>query len=273
MKSIVALVKTFRGEEFIRAMTLSIYPHVDKIVFVNSALSWTGGKGNTCYEEISKMMKEDGLKDKIISMECTTTDQLQQCDYGYQWIKKNLEADYVMLIDTDEVWDNENMIRAKAFIEMNPSHLSYRSHIYTYIKSPLYRLDPIEELEPVVFVNTKLPNLGISFRSCDIPFVRIPDVIFHHYVHVRKNFNTVLEKIVTSHSSESEQYQDMSEWIPQVWNKLPQVEGTWREGFHPNVKYKGNWKGIREISRKEMPAVLLDNYFPILEQFGIRRES
>ena len=120
-------------------------------------------------------------------------------------------------------------------------------------------------------MNTYQPDLGTNFRACDMNFHVIPDVYFHHYVHVRKDFNTVLEKIITSHASEGDPYQDMSRWIPEVWNKLPHIEGEWAEkGFHPNAKFRHLWRGIRQITPEEMPRVLREHNFPILEQFGIR---
>ena len=271
MRSFVALCKTFRGSEWIMPMTMSIYPHVEKLVFVNSEVSWTGGRGNTCKPVIKEMQRTMDPEHKIISLDLDTTDQFLQCEHGYQWILNHERPDFVLLADTDEIWNDADLIKAKDYIEKNPNYDAYRHNIYTYIKHPLYRIDPIECLQPVSFVNTYQPNLGTNFRACDMNFHVIPDVYFHHYVHVRKEFNTVLEKIITSHASEGDPYQDMSRWIPEVWNKLPHIEGEWAEkGFHPNAKFRHLWRGIRQITPEEMPRVLREHNFPILEQFGIR---
>ena len=90
MKSICALVKTFRGEEFVKPMIYSIFDFVEKIVFVNSETSWIGGKGNTCKKEIKEMQehidrtnKEKScniITDKIVSLDFDTTDQIAQCE-------------------------------------------------------------------------------------------------------------------------------------------------------------------------------------------------
>jgi hypothetical protein len=273
VRSFCSLTKTFRGEEWLPAMILALYPHCEKLVFVNSEVSWTGGKGNTCKPVIAEMMRTMDSERKIVSLDFDTTSQLDQCERGYQWIKENLHCDFTLLADSDEIFDESDILRAKAYIEKYPTHMAYRNKMYTYVKHPLYRLDPIESLHPVTFVNTEMPTLGKNFRSCDLPYVTMEDVYLHHYVHVRKDFNTVLEKIITSHVSEGDAYQDMSDWIPNVWNKLPEIEGHWRQGWHPNVRFKGNWTGIRKIGVDEMPAVFRHNDFPILEQFGIRRAS
>jgi hypothetical protein len=277
---IIALCKTFRGEEWLEPMILSIYPYVDKIVFVNSDLSWSGRRGNTCIDEIERVKNEMDSEDKIVSIHFNTLNQFEQCMQGYLYIKNNFKCDYVIHVDTDEIWDDVDLERAIDFLEKNPGHKAYRSNIYTYIKSPLWRVAPIEPLTPVVFTNITLSDLGKADRSCDLPYVVMHDgegrILYHHYVYVRENFNTVLEKIITSHVSENVQYQPMDKWIPEVWNKFPKLSGEWLEGFHPNAEkrngnylYKRNWMGVAKITKKDMPRVLREGNFPILEQFGI----
>lgn len=289
---IVALCKTFAGEEWIRPMTMSIYPYVDKIVFVNSEISWTGRKGNTCKpiiygmkdgilkklnrlevrrkKHINILESKIDIENKIISLNYDTVNQSRQCQLGYKYIQKHIPCDYVMLIDTDEVWDDYDMQEAIKFIKKNPEYPTYRTAIYTYIKSPYWRIAPIESLKPVSFVSAKLESLGDNARCCDLPSVLIEreqniPVYYHHFVYVRKDFNTVLEKIVSSHVSERANYVDMSKWIPEVWNKLPEVGG--RVGFHPAVGFQRNWLGIERIRREQLPRVLREQNFPIMEGF------
>jgi hypothetical protein len=276
---ISALCKTFRGEEWIKAMTMAIYPYMDKIVFVNSEKSWSGRSGNTCKPEIDDMKLNSDPNNKIISLNCDTIDQFAQCMHGYRWIQNNLKSDYVMLIDTDEIWDDHDLKVALDFIKnRHPGCESYRNSIFTYIKSPLYQVNPIEPLKPVTFVRGDLDNLGKEPRCCDLPYKLIIDegikegdnaVYYHHYVYVRKKFNTVLEKIISSHVSEGYEYQDMSVWIEEVWKEIPKLSGHWKEGFHPCLGFKKNWLGIYEIKRADMPRVLRNNNFPILEQYGV----
>jgi hypothetical protein len=270
---IVAMCKTFAGSEFLAPMLLSIYPFIDRIVFINSSTSWIGGKGNTCIKEIDALKNIDRYN-KVISLDYDTTDQLAQCRYGFEFIKKNLNADYILLCDTDEVWDHSDLERALNFIHARPNHKVYRCQMKTYIKNPLYRLTNIEMCKPVVFVNARLSvdDMARDFRCGDLPGIIIPGVFMHHFIHVRKDFNSVFEKIIASHASEGDTYQDMSRWITEVWNRLPDLTGEWKaKGFHPNSRYPGSWKGIEVVSPDEWPSVLQNNSFPILEQFGIVR--
>lgn len=256
--NIVALYKTFRGEEFLEASIRSIYDRVHKIVLVNSEISWTGRKGNTCKEVIKKFVDTEN---KLISIDCDTSNQLEQCDIGFQYIKYHFDCDFVMLIDTDEVWDNKNLDSAIKCLEDDPRHdVVYRVGIYTYIKSPYYRVTPIEPLKPVVFVSTKRNYLGSSQRCHGLESVTMQtkdklSIFYHHFVYVRKDFNTVLEKIISSHVSENREYQDMSEWIPQVWNRLPRLQGKWKDGFHPAIGFQGHWSKLEKVELKSLPEV------------------
>ena len=251
---------------------LSIYNYVSKIVIINSNVSWTGWKGNTCIAEIDKLKNID-TQNKIVSLRYDTTDQTAQVDYGFTWIKKNLRADYAMILDSDEVWDDSDLVRALDYIHARPNRKVYRCQMRTYIKHPLYRLSNIELCQPVVFVNAKLPDMGGGWRANNLEGPVMPGVFFHHFIHVRKDFNSVFEKIITSHASEGYAYQNMGEWIPQVWDKLPELTGKWKAGFHPNTEYPASWKGIEVISKDQLPNVLKNNSFDILERFGIMTEE
>jgi hypothetical protein len=276
--NLVALCKTFRGDEWLLPMTLAIYPYISKIVFVNSEISWSGRHGNHCKKVINEMKETIDPDDKIISLDFDTINQFEQDWHGYKWIEENLNADYVMLVDTDEIWDDHDLKVAKNHIEMHPEFDTYKTNIYTYIKSPLYRVDPIEPLQPVSFIRMGLEDLGGHARCCDPKFkARLvldegdsnSKIFYHHYVYVRNEFNTVLEKIITSHVSEHRYYYPMDVWIPEVWNKLPNLEGIWKTGFHPAEKFRRNWKGVKEISPDVMPRILRVENFPILKQFGV----
>lgn len=271
---IVALCKTFGGYEWVEPMIMSIYDHVDKIVFVNSEISWIGRLGNTCKPLIDKFKKTKDKEDKIISLDYNSIDQLDQCEYGYRYIQENLNCDFVMLIDTDEVWDDFHLNNAKTFLDKHPMYYAYTSALYTYIKSPFYRIMPVEPMRPVVFISPNLKSLGKHSRCFDVDYKvdmdimvdpplkqGTPAIAFHHYVYVRNDFNTILEKIISSHVSENRYYEDMSWWIPEIWNNIPNVPTKYKDGFHPAIGFNGNWKKVEIIDKSLMPRVLRENNF------------
>lgn len=271
---IVALIKTWSGEEWLKASVLSILKHVDKVVLLTSDVSWIGHRGNPSIPMIEEIMKLHNQNNKIIHINYDEPNQLKHCQYGYEWIKKNFpDTDYIFLGDSDEIWDDQNMITFKNYVLHNPQYDAYRVNIYTYIKSPLFRIDPVEPLKPVSMISTRIPNMGTEARACTIkPFVCIPDVYYHHYVFVRMHFNHVLEKLVQSHTSEKQPYEDMSQWIPNVWNTIPNVPKSWTEkrgGFHPAIGFGRNWKSIKVINKNEVPRILHNSNMPIAKKFGL----
>lgn len=259
---IVALCKTFAGEEWIEAMTKSIYPFIEKIVFVNSELSWNGRKGNTCKSEIKKMQASN-IGDKIISLDFDTINQAEQCNAGFDYVKENYSCDIIMFVDTDEVWDNANLQHAIRFIENKNGQEAFKVSMYTYIKSPYWRVTPVEPLKPVCFVRSKVENLGRLSRGVELRAKLIPNCYFHHFVYVRKNFNTILEKIITSNVSENTKYEDMSVWIPKIWNSLP--SGV---NIHPSIGHQHFWKSLVKVDKNQLPEILQSESFEITERYN-----
>lgn len=272
--NIVALCKTFKGDEFIEPMIRSIHDYVDKIVFINSEISWVNNmRGNTCKKEI-KRVKEDMNSEKIVSIDYNTTNQKEQCMYGFNYIKNNFKnCDFVMLIDTDEVWDKYNLEQAINFLDKRSDHDKvYRSRLYTYIKMVNYRVEPMEAMRPCVFLSSKRLDMGESYRGCHLPSLNMENenkepVAFHHFVYVRNNYNTVLQKVITSNFAEGNKICDMSRWKSDVWNKLPnRLDGEWSSGFHPAVHFKKHWVGIKKIQRRELPEAVVNNE-SLMEKF------
>lgn len=268
---LIALCKTWGGGEWVRAMAMSVAPYVDKIVFVNSEVSWIGRKGNTCKAEIAKLRE---LGDKIVSLDFDTTNQTEQIQYGLDYIKQTFQCTHLMLIDTDEVWDSVDMEKAVAFIKSNPDVGGYQARMESYIKSPFYRIIPPETNTPTCFVSmsrlipNRRSNTLLGIRAGHIkPRVLIPDVKFHHFAYVRNDFNTVLEKIFTSHVSEDTRYTDMSVWIPEVWNRLPDAKVN--GGFHPLIGHHHYWQGIAQVTKHDLPQILQTNSLPIMIKYEV----
>jgi len=265
---IVAFLKVWSGEEWIHACVESILPFVEKVVILTSDVSWIGGHGNPSLEKIAEL--KSWYPDRIIHLEHNEPNQLKHCDFAYQWIRENLECDYIQLIDSDELWDKAEYEKAIKFLEENPGHKAYRTQMYTYIKSPYFRIDPPEALKPVCFIRPDLEDMGAEPRGCGIlPFVTMEDVWCHHFVFVRYHFNKVLEKLVQSHVSEKQPYEEMQIWIPEIWNKLPNYnEELYPKGFHPAIGFGRNWKSIKVMSLSELPEVLQQKKYRSILSYG-----
>ena len=65
---IVALYKTFSGNEFIEDSLNSIYNYVEKIVCVNSNISWSNSVGNTVHSKVMDWKNKYDIENKIINL-------------------------------------------------------------------------------------------------------------------------------------------------------------------------------------------------------------
>lgn len=259
---IVALIKTWSGQEWLKACIDSIYPHVYKIVLLTSDISWIGGRDNPSIPVIEDIEQHNDPDQKIIHINHDEPNQMKHCMYAYSYIKNSLDCDYVQLIDSDELWSNADYKKAIEFLTANPDYNAYRTNMYTYVKSALYRVDPPEPLKPVCFIKPNLPDMGMEPRGCAIkPFIMMPDVWCHHFVFVRAHFNHVLEKLIQSHVSEKQPYESMDRWIPEVWNKLPNYnKSMFPNGAHPAIGFGAHWKRLKQIEIKELPECLFSKY-------------
>ena len=104
---VIALIKTFSGEEWLYPCLNSIYDYMTKIVMVHSLVSWTGIKADRVRPVAAQWKAEYDQEGKLVEITVEEKDQRQQCDIGYQYIKKNFLCDYVMLVDLDEIWEKE----------------------------------------------------------------------------------------------------------------------------------------------------------------------
>lgn len=253
---IIALYKVWSGEEWLEASVESIEPFVKKIIILTSDVSWIGGKENPSLPIVQKIAEK--YIDKVVHLRHDEPNQIKHCMVGYEYIKKKFQCDYVQLIDSDELWDKINYEKAINFLKKHPDFDAYRTQMYTYIKSPFYRIEPPEPLKPVCFIKPNLPDMGIEPRGCGIhPFIAMPNVWWHHFVFVRYHFNKVLEKLIQSHVSEKQSYESMDKWIPEVWNKLPDWnKQIFPHGFHPAIGFGTNWKSIKKVELKDLPSVL-----------------
>lgn len=258
---IVALYKTFRGEEFVTASLQSIYNSVDKIVMVHSNISWTGQIGNTVLPEVIKWKKEADVFDKIVNLTIDTESISQEEQYkiGFRFITDNIKYDYIMLIDTDEVWEQKDLEKAFTFIKKHPEYNSFSVSMRTYIKSPFYRLTNIEPCKPVVFI--KKGGEGIQgVRGNGIkPRILIPDTFFHHFAYVRKDDKSVFEKIISSTFADGLELVDLKKWKVEKWRKMPKSTN-----FHTSKGYESYLEGLEVISFTELPQVLQERIYEIV---------
>lgn len=268
---IVAITKTFRGEEFALASLEAIYPYVSKVVYVHSNESWAGRTGNTVIHEISKHPDPER---KIEHIKLNSRDQAAQYQAGYECAEAHYDYDYLMMVDTDEVWARADLEKAIQHLRSNQTAKAFTCNMWSYIKSPFFRVTPKDRLTPVVFIRKGCKIEGI--RGCGlVPKFHMQDVWMHHFCSVRKSLDEVWAKHEDSCGVEKVPKVDKSFWIQQKWNKLPTSNN-----LLPLSNYAHHWESVRVIGIVDLPEVLRSSAFVksfekynFTQKFGISKEN
>jgi len=266
--SVVALYKTWSGEEFVDASMASIYKHVDKIIMVHSNVSWDGTHSeNTVLPVVVAWSIKNDMHGKLINLIYDTQSQPEQYAVGMNYIKNNLQCDYVMLIDTDEVWDEQDLLRSQRYLESpaNRRINAFCCNLHTYVKSPFYRITPPEMCKPTVFVRSNVHEL-LGVRGNKVkPSLVMPDVFMHHFTLVRNNINIIKHKIQLSNIGDGGPSVNINKWLINKWDKLgadPTVSD-----FHISKNFERSWKGIIKITKQDLPEVFQCKDHPMIKKF------
>lgn len=255
---IVAIIKTFRGDEFAVASLESIYHHMTKIVYVHSNVSWTGQKGNTVAPLIEAWKKQYDVADKIVNLYFDSADQNAQYQHALEYAKKHCQYDYKLLIDTDEVWDRQSIAAAIEHAAAHPERDGWYVNMHTYIKSPFYRIEPIDRCKPAVLIKKGLGINGVRGVMTPNSELLPHPIVMHHFCAVRKSLSLVWEKHTNSCSTEAEPMVPKEFWVKNVWNKLPNAED-----LLPLKRHRSAWKRVRQVTLDELPEALRGDPFTL----------
>lgn len=246
---IVALYKGFEGTEFLDASIESIYNVCHKVVFINSDKSWSGQSGNTVHEYVESWKKECDKDDKILNILGTWTDQYEQYMHGIRLCQQNFEFDYFLIIDTDEVWDPANWERAMNVLNSEGNNYdAFSTKMFTYVKNPFYRVEPVEPCAPTAFVKANISDFA-GIRGSAIPKKgHMDNVYFHHFCYVRLDDETIRRKFTNSHIGDKQEHEHRDRWMASVWKRIPSVRN-----FHPTKNCESCWGHVRVIEANELP--------------------
>jgi len=242
----IAIYKTFKGDEFVIPSLESIYEYMDKIIFIHCDKSWTGKTGNTVKDKVLAWTKENDKAGKIVNKSFVDCDQTTS--YNNAWkIAEKIPHDWKLLIDTDEVWDEENLKKLFAASEKVDTDIdAIRVRMHEYIKSPLFRIEPTPPLMPVVLVRNKVKYTAV--RCSEAESKGETEIFFHHFTLVRRTLKEIIEKQQACCDIENEPAVDWELWTKHKWNKLPGA-------FHikPLANHQQAWAKVKVINIKDLP--------------------
>lgn len=261
---VIALYKTFDGEEFVGASLTSIYDHVDAIVMVHSDTSWTGQKGNRVRPVVEAWQELHDYAGKIHHVEHSTTSQEEQYQAGLDYVAAaGLPHSLFLLVDCDEVWDAAHLAAAIDFARTHPLIPAFQVRLAAYIKTPFYQVVPWQGTPTVLLRDgSEAVRTPRAWKARGL--TPIPNVYFHHYTHVRATTQRVLDKINASVvADKGDTLGDLDRWLAEKWGGLPHARD-----LHPFAGRERWWGGVQSVWLDEMPAAvrddasIIDRYLP-----------
>jgi len=250
---ITARFKTFRGHEFAIAAIQSVYKHVDEIILICSETGWTGRQGNTVRPTVEAWVASGGDTDhKVHFVDTDGVTAEEQQTAAQKWMENRPQhPDYVMLIDTDEVWDEEMLARSVDILTRSRNHHdAYFCRCHTYMRSPMYRVTPMAQIRPTVFVRWGVALKGV--RGVELPDrVELPTIHMHHFCSVRESLSEVMAKHRASCGAESQPMVAAEKWVADKWNSLPKGSD-----LLPLTNYAHDWAAVEVVTREQLPATV-----------------
>ena len=242
---IVALYKTFDGEEWIGASLASIYDHVDKIVMVHGRRSWTGEEDNRVKPVVAQWRQWRDTQNKIIEIDTDETTQELQYAAAFGTLDR-LRPDIVWIVDCDEVWAEPEIMEMRRGLADAEIFPAYRASMQTYVKLPFYRVAPPYG-EPMTFFRD-WSWLAKSPRGNKAPSRPLEGAWFHHFTYVRRDWTAVERKLRGSCAADRGE-QIVANWKEAVWDRLPYSVTQ----LHAFQRWRAKWDHIKPIWLGDIP--------------------
>jgi len=249
---IVGICKALTCGDFIPAVLDGMYNLVDEIVFLYPERDWNGNvRVNEVASVVRKWKRENDYALKITELNTELINQEEQYNYVIENVCKELKPDWNFIFDTDEVWEESQLQKLFEIAEKTVYENAIYCKMHTYIKSPLYQIEPCEPCMPCVMVRG-IPGLFRGVRgNMTRPGIGIDHIKFHHFSYVRNNEREVFEKVKLSTAADGLQTVNVSEWILNKWNMLPDATD-----FHTTRYAENYWESVRVIDERELPEAV-----------------
>lgn len=151
---------------------------------------------------------------------------------------KELDTDYVFIIDSDEVWDPEDLKKLMMLSTQNYDIECWVAGVHNYWKTEEYRIDPMESYRVPVLVKKTVKFL--ECRMHDSSITKDSGLIMHHMNYCRSE-EVIKRKLALYNNPHTKTLRPVREgWFDNVWKSwTPEVSDT-MEDLHPTLP--GEWK-------------------------------
>jgi hypothetical protein len=250
MRKFVALTKLHRGGEFLPACLEGIHANTDALVAVFSDSPWRAdlkyGQEN-CTGSLHEFINAHPDY-RVLELHGNYPSEHTQYVAGLEAIKREWGVDAgVMIVDSDEIWNPCDVATLRARVEKFPNVEYYRSGIYAYLRSPLWRVYPREPHHATVALRTPHHPQFTGRFADNKPNLYFEDLSFHHYTYVRADQNEIPAKWHATDSQENSKGDPR--WLETTWNQLPRGKN-----LHYCIGFAHCWQEIEVLSELAMPA-------------------
>lgn len=261
MKQLVALYKTYRGGEWFEASLESVHKHCAGVVVVASDKPWIGVGGDShppenCQAPLERFRQKHPSCETTLIRPGMRLETHQQYRIGLDFIGRMYGPECgVLIVDTDEVWDSDELLELRLAMTEDKNSAVFRSRIWTYLRSPLYRVFPQEKARPVVgLANSNVTTGNSRFANLHALGHQVGDIDcdMHHFGYVRLDPEEIVSKLANTASQDK--VTSRADWKQEVWDELP--EG---ENLHPAKGFERCWGGVKEITADDLPSAVVES--------------
>jgi hypothetical protein len=129
---------------------LSTYACVERVYFFLSSSPWYGDNQAAVIDPAVLSALPDPLGKKEI-VQGTWTNEVEQRNYTLAYAQYS-GFSHGLIVDADEIYESAHLAAALSYVKEHPDVAVWHTNWFTYWKSPLYRIDPIEPYQPPVVV-------------------------------------------------------------------------------------------------------------------------
>lgn len=198
-----SLTVAYREENYLEKCMKQLKPFVDTKLVMISKKPWHG-------EDLPMDATPEIANQYGIGVVGDWRAEHEQRNAGLALLK---DCDWVLIVDADEYYSYASLKNLKKFLETADKPAYGINTIYTYWKTPEYRIDPPESGGLIVAVR---PNVSFNDkRGIDSDWELLPkNIVMHHWSYVRTDAE-MLKKITTF----EHQHEIVDGWYENVWKK------------------------------------------------------
>ena len=224
-------------DEVLYRLTQVIPP--DKIVGLMGPPILDGVEEDVEDEETKAIFKKYGI-------------EILWCEERKEDVRRNkgiehLGTDYVFIVDSDEIWDVDDLKKLISMAQERPYVDCWGSRIHQYWKSTEWRIDPMDPFIPVVLVKNYIRFYDC--RLCDSSNMVDSGLIFHNMGWARSD-DTIKRKIAHyNHPSMRNLHPMRPNWYEEVWCKWTPENSETMTGLHPT--HPDSWRKAVRVPDEE----------------------